>query len=58
MPFHPHKEACVLEYREGSQQCPYHVHDCENVRGDVTLAVLLHHLRVCHHEGFDIETLL
>lgn len=44
--------------RLGSWLSPYHVHDCENVRGDVGLAVLLHHLLVCHHKGFHVEALL
>lgn len=49
---------CLRVIKMVPDDAPYHVHDCENVRGDITLAVLFHHLCICYYEGFYIETLL
>lgn len=42
----------------GSHSLPYHVHDREDVRGDVGLAVLVHHFLVCYHECLHAQALL
>lgn len=44
--------------RAGSWLSPYHVHDREDVRGDVGLGVFLHHFLVCYHKGFHVEALV
>lgn len=35
---------------------PHHIHDGEDVGGDVVPAVLLQHLPVCHHQGLHIQS--
>ena len=47
---------CHLGEAEGRRpdSFPYHVHDRENVRGDIGLAVLFHHFLVCYHKGFHV----
>lgn len=58
--FNPHKKIlwflAVLERRGWHPDClPYHVHNCEDVRGHICLAVLFHHFPVCYHKGLHVE---
>lgn len=58
--FNPHKKIlwflAVLERRGWRPDClPYHVHNCEDVRGHICLAVLFHHFPVCYHKGLHVE---
>lgn len=34
---------------------PHHIHDGEDVGGDVVPAVFLQHLPVCHHQGLHVQ---
>lgn len=35
--------------------CPHHVQHSQNIRGDVLMAMVVHHLSVHHHQHFHVE---
>lgn len=50
-----HKERKRDGFNAELSVCPHHVQHSENIRGDVLMAMVVHHLSVHHHQHFHIE---